>query len=113
LVYRNVKDADRKGHSGRVRHGQHAEVAPGHWIRVFGTENGSAFDRVFTIGDEAAYSGYCLTYTGTIISIAPKTVTVRDEHECKRLSIHDFLFWNRRFDAERTKAANREVFERI
>lgn len=111
--YSNVKDNDRKGHSGRVARGQHAEVAPRRRIRLFGLDDGRAFDRVFAIGDEAAYSGYNLTYTGQIVAIGAKTVTVRDEHETRRLSIYDFLFWNRRFDAERTLETNRQVLERI
>lgn len=111
--YSNVKDNDRKGHVGRIARGQHAEIAPRRSVRLFGIADGRAFDRVFCIGDEAAYSGYNLTYTGQIVAIGVKTVTVRDDRETKRLSVYDFLFWNRRFDAERTRAANGRVLDRI
>jgi hypothetical protein len=113
LRYWNVKDNDRKAHVGRVARGQHAEVLPRSWIRLFGIDDGKAFDRVFSVGDEAAYGGYNLTHTGQIVAIGLKTVSVRDEREAKRLSIYDFLFWNRRFDAQRTRAANIEVMHRI
>ncbi len=112
VVFWNVKDKDRKGHVGRVAHGQHAEVAPRRWIRLFGVDGGAAFDRVFALGDEAAYSGYNLTYTGRIEAIGNSTVTVRDDG-ARRLSIFDFLVWNRRFDAAKTRADNREVMQRI
>jgi hypothetical protein len=113
IVYWNVKDNDRKGYCGRIAHGQHAELAPRQWIRLFGIDNRVAFDRVFRPGDEVAYSGYNLTYTGNIVGIGHKTISVRDERVTKRLSIYDFLFWNRKFDAARVRAANLEVLERI
>lgn len=109
FVYWNVKDADRKGHLGRVARGQHAEVRPRKWIRLFGAENGVAFERMFALGAEAAYGGYNLTYTGNVVSIGQKTVTVRDESVTSRLSIFDFLFWNRRFDAQRVRECNRRT----
>lgn len=112
IVYWHVKDKDRKGHVGRIAHGQHAEVAPRRWIRVFGVDAGVAVDRVFKIGEEVAYSGYNLTYTGQIEAIGNSTVTVRDGR-IKRLSIFDFVFWNHRFDAAATHARNREVMARI
>lgn len=78
LRYWNVKDNDRKGHVGRVARGQHAEVLPRSWVRLFGIDDGKAFDRVFSVGDEAAYGGYNLTYTGQIVAIGLKTVTLND-----------------------------------
>lgn len=112
IVYWHVKDKDRKGQAGRVAHGQHAEVAPRRWIRVFGVDAGMAFDRVFAMGDEAAYSCFNLTYTGRIEAIGNRTVTVRDDR-AYRLSIFDFVFWNRRFDAKATLARNQATMARL
>ncbi len=113
ILYWNVKDNDRKGFTGSVARGQHAEVAPGAWVRLFGANGGTAFVGLFGIGDEAAYGGYNLTYTGTITAIGPKTITVRDGRTVKRLSIYDFLAWNRSFDAKRTRAENLATMQRI
>jgi hypothetical protein len=112
IVYWNVKDKDRKGHAGRVAPGQHAEVAPRRWVRVFGIDAGMAFDRVFATGDEAAYSGFNLTYTGRIEAIGNSTVTVRDDRS-HRLSIFDFVFWNRRFNAQSALVRNRAILAQL
>jgi hypothetical protein len=112
IVYWNVQDRARKGRAGDVLCGQHAEVAPLLWLRLFGCYDGKAFERVFVLGDEAAYSGYNLTYTGEIIAIGNKTVTIRDG-ATRRLGLYDFMVWNRNFDAGRVRERNRIISEMI
>lgn len=112
VVHWNVKDKDSKRCAGHVEPGQHAEIAQRSWIRVFGTCDGKAVDRVFGIGDEAAYDGYNLIYTGRIEAIGPNTVTIRDGH-VRRISIYEFVFWNKRFDMAAIRAANHETFQCI
>lgn len=113
VVYWHVKDADRKGSIGRTMRGRHAEIALRRWIRLFGAVDGKAIDRAFAIGEEAAYDGYNLTYTGTITAIGTKTVTIRDERTIKRLSIYSFHVWNWNFDAARVRAENLDTMQRI
>ena len=113
LVYWHVKDADRKGFIGATMRGRHAEVAPRRWIRLFGTVDGQAIDRAFAIGDEAAYDGYNLTYTGVITNIGNQTVTIRDGRTVKRLSICSFHVWNWNFDAARVRAENLDTLQRL
>lgn len=56
----------------------------------------------FKVGDEAAYGGMNLTYTGTIVAIGPKTVTIEEpysSHRKHRLTFDYFHFYNWDFDA--------------
>ena len=112
IVYWNVQDRSRKGRAGDVLCGQHVEVAPSRWIRLFGSFQREAFETVFAVGDEAAHSGYNLTYTGVITAIGNKTVSIRNG-ATHRLGLYDFLIWNRRFDAARVREQNRVIGEMI
>lgn len=112
IVYWNVQDRTRKGRPGDVLCGQHVELAPGRWIRLFGSYQRQAFETVFALGDEAAHSGYNLTYTGVITAIGNKTVSIRDG-ATRRLGLYDFLIWNRGFDAARVREHNRIIGELI
>lgn len=112
-IYWHVKDADRKGFTGRTARGRHAEVAPGRWIRLFGAVDDRAIDRLFTIGEEAAHSGYNLTHTGVIAAIRPKMVIIHDDRTVKRLSIYSFHIWNWNFDAAKVRAENFETLQRL
>jgi hypothetical protein len=112
IVYWHVQDRSRKGRVGDVLGGQHAEVAPGRWIRLFGSYQRAAFETVFAIGDEAAHSGYNLTYTGAITAIGNRTVSIRDG-ATRRLGLYEFLIWNRDFDAVRVRGRNRIIGEMI
>jgi hypothetical protein len=106
VVHWNVKAKDTRREIGRIEPGQHAEIAPGRWIRVFGVCDEVAVDRVFWLGDEAAYDGFNLTYIGRIEAIGTSTITVRNG-SARRLSIYDFVFWNKRFDVSTIRANNR------
>lgn len=65
----------------------------------------------FEIGDEAEYDSYNLKYTGTIVSITEKTVTIRPKYETKnrRLKIRDFAWRNWDFDSLKVAEKNHET----
>ena len=98
IVYWNVRDV----HAGSVAVGQHAEVAPSRWIRLFGSQQGVAFERVFAFGDEASYHGDDLTRVGLLTDIEAEGVSVRAEGTTVCLSIGDFLIHNRGFHTLRS-----------
>ena len=91
-----------------------ADIECGKSIRIYGTyRNGKTqqFDRVFKIGDEVEYDSYNLHYTGKIIAIGNKTVTVdtqRTYSPTKRLDLHTFCWRNWDFDAAETARYNAE-----
>lgn len=59
------------------------------------------------IGGDAVYGSYNLTYTGKIISITDKTVTIdTGMNERRRISLGDFCDRNWDFDAEKIAADN-------
>lgn len=67
----------------------------------------------FEIGGEAVYGSYNLTYTGKIISITEKTVTIDTEMsngfgttEKRRLSLADFCNYNWDFNSEKIAREN-------
>lgn len=66
--------------------------------------------RTFKIGDQAEYDSYNLSYTGTIIGISEKTVSIKPEHRetVKRLKLTDFCWRNWDFDEEKTAHRNSE-----
>lgn len=87
-----------------------ADIVPGKSIRIYGTHRGVYFDKTFEIGDEAEYGSYNLIYTGKIVKIGPKTVTIqaygRENH---RLNLNKFSWRNWDFDAEAIAAQNAET----
>lgn len=93
-----------------------ADILPGKFIRLYGEYtnhvNGPVkFDITFEVGDVAEYDSYNLIYTGKIVSIGPKTVTIQHyEHQStkSRLTIGDFAWKNWDFDLDRIAAHNRE-----
>lgn len=97
-------------------------VEPGKSIRVQSTEdeyvNGNVrpvtHDVAFKIGDLAIYDSYNFDYTGHIISITEKTVTVRkdDMHSKRttRMDLVDFAFYNRDFNLNEIRKNNERVF---
>lgn len=95
------------------------EIEPKKSIRLYGTFNNLTagprqYDITFRIGDVAEYDSYNLKYTGRIVSIGEKTVTIEDRHNgCsapsrRRLDLADFANRNWDFDAEKIAAHNRE-----
>ena len=80
-------------------------------IRIYGFEvrfqrSPRWFDRVFRVGQEVTYDSYNLTYTGTLRSIGPKTVTVEDGSTRRRLELHEFIWRNWDLDLEKVKHDN-------
>lgn len=63
----------------------------------------------FEVGDEAEHGSYNLIYTGKIVSITPKTVTVeRKDIGCgnRRLKWNEFAWRNHDFDAAKVASYN-------
>lgn len=121
IEYRNLKRRDGRhmgrAYEGEVKVGQHADVTPGKSIRLHGLDTNKwepkPHDITFKVGDRAVHGAYNLVYTGVIVSIGAKTVTVEDGGERKRMSIFDFNNYNHDYDAERIAHRNREMFMTI
>ena len=122
IVIENIKDRDctRFGvrHEGPVARGHHAEVAPGHCIRLYGIDanrrgDPQAYDHMFRFGDRAEYASYNLHYLGTIMSIGEKTVTIaEDESRVRhRLSLYEFSWRTRNLDLDAIAARNRDILD--
>ena len=89
------------------------DIWPKQAIRLFGTYKNRTtpveFDITFKLGDTAEYDSYNLSYTGKIVSIGPKTVTIDASgtgDRTKRLDIVEFAWRNWDFDAERIAKEN-------
>jgi hypothetical protein len=66
----------------------------------------------FQLGDTAVYGSYNLIYTGTIISIGAKSVTVRHYEGGDKVSQMDFNEFSRRnFDYDAEEVANHNFTE--
>lgn len=93
----------------------HVEVTPKKSIRIYGVRwaNGpgaKAFDLTFEVGGMAVHGSYNLIYTGEIVGIGAKTVTIDDGfNRKKRLKFEDFVSRNWDYDAERIAAKNHET----
>lgn len=102
-----------------VRPGEWAEIAKGKSIRLFGARKGwednkkvvTLYENKFEVGSEAEYDSFNLSYTGTIVSITDKTVTIQTPHgeKKRRLKIYTFQWRNWNFDAEETSRKNSEA----
>lgn len=123
IEVRNIKRRDHKRNGtvypGHVDVGQHADVTPGKSIRLHGTDSGYRHpvvphDITFEVGGQAVYDSYNLYYTGTIVSITAKTVTIKSQHGCKhRLSTYDFNHHNAHYDADRIARENATTMQCI
>ena len=85
------------------------EFEPKKWISV--SRNGST-PTMFEIGDTAIYDSFNLAYTGEIVQITEKRVTIRPKYETKRvkrLTLAEFSWRNWSFDAETTQRYNSEI----
>ena len=91
------------------------EIEPRQSIRIYGETNRSVsytpkqFDLTFEIGDTAEYDSYNMRYTGKILAIGAKTVTI-DAHgtgeHTRRLTLAQFASRNWDFDLEKIQAEN-------
>lgn len=100
------------------RAGHKAQVTPGEMIRLFGTTTYHVtdiahHDRTFKVGDIAVYGGYNLVYTGLIVAITPKTVTIESHGTKHRLSLEKFEWQNYNFDEEETQKQNAATMQHI
>lgn len=98
---------------GNVEIGHAATILPGDSIVIWGFDagrvrGGQSYDRTFCVGETALYGGMNLDYTGTIVSITAKSVTIQDGKTVKRLTIADFARKNRFFSAEASAKRNAE-----
>lgn len=96
---------------GRTEFGLNALVIPGDSITLYGVNfnhisGPQKIDVSFSVGDVAEYGGFNLTYTGTIVSIGEKTVTVRDGSTTRRLAIEQFAGMNKDFNLEKIQSRN-------
>lgn len=83
-----------------------ADIKKNESIRIYGTyknhvKGPQEFDKTFKIGDRAEYDSWNLKYTGEIVAIGEKTVTIdtypgSNNSERKRLDLHTFSWrnWN-------------------
>lgn len=108
--YRNLQRRD-----GNVAIGNHADVTPRRSVRLHGVDTNRradpvAYDRCFAVGGACIWSTYNLRYTGRIVAIGAKTVTIATDVDGsrKRLNMYQFSFYNRHFNAAETAAYNRE-----
>jgi len=102
-----------------VKPGEWAEIEKGKSIRLFGArkrwegseESVALYETKFEVGSEAEYDSFNLSYTGTIVSITDKTVTIQPPYgdKKKRLKIATFQWRNWNFDAEETSRKNSET----
>jgi len=92
-------------------------VIKGESIRLYGStvqylrggKTDVPYDVTFKVGDEAEYDSYNLSYTGTIVSIGAKTVTIATGDtgsRTRRLKLAEFSWRNQRFDAAETARKN-------
>lgn len=93
-----------------------AEIIKGESIRIFGVDGNrflpQSIDRTYEIGDRAAYDSFNLIYTGKIISITEKTVTIEADGGGKRLRLANFFSMNRQ-SIEEIDAHNAEESKHI
>ena len=89
-----------------------AEIQKNKSIRIFGVYRNSTrapevtFDKTFRLGATAEYDSYNLKYTGTIVAIGEKTVTVESYGGRHRLDLHTFCWRNWDFDAAKAAEHN-------
>lgn len=104
-------------HEGRISEGQHIDLIPGESIRLFGytatTQEPCDYDLTFRVGDHAEYDSYNYHYTGVITAIGHKTISIEYDHGSrsrrKRLSLWEFSWRNRDYNAAKIAANNVET----
>lgn len=98
------KDYTRYGvkYEGSVNQDHNADIKKGEWIRLYGIEQGRAYDITFKIGDTCIYGSYNLYYTGKIVSIGEKTITIdpgEGYSKKHQLDLYTFNWRNYDYDA--------------
>ncbi len=101
------------------RNEYNATICPGERIRIYGVyidDRPIAFSKTFKIGDRAEYDSYNLAYTGAIVAIGAKTVTIdagSTGENLKRLDLYTFCWRNWDYDAAKIAKRNDEEFMAI
>ena len=68
----------------------------------------ASYRKVFELGDDAVYGSFNLVYTGRIVAIGEKTVSIEDMGRTHRLDLATFNRRNWNYDAERIRKHNNE-----
>lgn len=101
-----VTDWDKQEYTVTIEHNKSIDIACTYRNR----RNPMPTLKHFMIGDEAEFDSYNLRYTGKIISITEKTVTIEEWDKVRhRLRLGDFCFRNWDFDAAKVAAENHET----
>ena len=81
------------------------------WMTEIGEMVTHPYTRTFRVGDTVEYDSFNLSYTGVIVSVGKKTVTVDPGRggRKRRLAFHTFNWRNWDFDAEETARRNSEM----
>lgn len=119
VVVENIKGRDSKRfgmvNPGPVAEGHHAEIVVGESIRLHGieknrTDGPAPYDITFKVGETAVYGSYNLVYTGKILAIGEKTVTIQEcGDRVSRLALYDFSWRNRDYNADKIREMNAET----
>lgn len=114
IELRDLRDRDYtrfgRKYIGRTSTGQHATIAVGESIRIFGIYGrDTTYDRTFRLGDFAEYDSYNMAYTGKIVSIGEKTIGIEDGGKVHLLLVFDFARRNQDLDLEAIAARNFDV----
>lgn len=69
----------------------------------------------FVLGDYAEYDSYNLSYTGQIVGISSKRITIKKPGytKCAYMSLYEFCWRNYDFDAEETAKKNSDTMNYI
>lgn len=95
-----------------------AEIVLGKYIHINGKAPGKNYtngkdrncNKVFAIGDTVIYDSYNFYYTGTILKISPKTVTIQtDIRGVVRMKYHQFISYNWDLNLEKVEKENLET----
>ena len=118
-TYRNLKGRNRKFQGkhfeGEVAVGNHAVVTTGESVTLWGVQTRrttglAPYRLTFKVGDFAVYDSYNLVYTGLIVAIGAKTVTIEasctGRKSAKQLSIAEFSRRNWNYNAEKISRQN-------
>lgn len=118
-TYLNVQAPARKRYTPEPMAGHHVSVVPGESVRLFGVrrvygragnDTAERYDRTFKIGDTCERDSFNLVYTGTIVAIGEKTITVKDDclNKTSRMTLAEFSSRNHDFDLEAANKRNSE-----
>lgn len=128
IIFNNgeVKDRDSKRYgTGRFLDNVSAVVVPGEYIKLRAEKQkysgGCALnvihENTFKIGDTAIYGSYNLVYTGNIVAISGKTVTIEEPYgegsRRHRLSLYEFCWRNDNFDLDAIAERNHDMMLHI